>query len=189
LIQEGSLARNIDLKSATSGFDSCVDAARCGDRLTVDLIPALKTPEGQPRQTEYGNWGRQTYVRSLPPSAPAKDFLCNRMFAWAELSFGESTFKLLITPIVHLLLSYVAGGAGRRRLLERLHDRTHCELVRTPGFCSRFHRWRRDSKIKEPERRLIGLFSSPYPRFFRKFPRNSTVSWNHAYQASLTFEN
>lgn len=48
-----------------------------------------------------------------PFIASAKDFLSNRLFAWAELSFGESTFKLLITQVVHLLLSYVAGGAGR----------------------------------------------------------------------------
>ena len=49
----------------------------------------------------------------------AKDFLCNRLFAWAELSFGENTFKLLITPVVHLLLA-LWRVPWRRRLLEWL---------------------------------------------------------------------
>jgi len=59
--------------------------------------------------TEYGN-EREPNICPKPPSilgfiTSAKDFLRNRLFAWAELSFCESTFKLLITPVVHLLLS------------------------------------------------------------------------------------
>jgi hypothetical protein len=30
-----------------------------------------------------------------------KDFFRNRLFAWAELSFGKSTFEFPVTPVVH----------------------------------------------------------------------------------------
>ena len=115
------------------GFETGTYAVKVVIRLTLELLPALKSPEGHPRKTEYGNEGEPN-VGPKPPSifgfiTSTKDFLRNRLFAWAELSFGESTFKLLITPVVHLLLSYVAGGAGRRRLRECRHDCTHSELA------------------------------------------------------------
>jgi hypothetical protein len=43
LIQEGTLARNIDSKSATPGFDSCVCAARC--RLNQHNLPLSEESE------------------------------------------------------------------------------------------------------------------------------------------------
>ena len=89
--------------------DECHAVTHSGDRLTFELLPALKPPEGHPRMTEYGN-EREPNICPKPPSilgfiTSAKDFLRNRLFAWTELSFRESTFKLLITPVVHLLLS------------------------------------------------------------------------------------